>query len=140
MESDIYSILTTKYNPEQLLKRRKVISTGEKGVKYLAYIIPERETAIFQVDGEIIVEGDKCDKLVLSKNTDNERTWSAHFIELKGSDVEHAIKQIETTMKNPLFMHPTLTKRAARIVAKKFPVFVGNSINFMKFALAKNNR
>ena len=66
--NDICTELLAVHAPEQELKVRKSISTSEKGVRYTATVNPERETVVFQVDGCIICDGDKCDKLVLSKN------------------------------------------------------------------------
>lgn len=65
--NDICTELLAAHAPEQELKVRKNISTSEKGVRYTATVNPERETVVFQVDGCIICNGDKCDKLVLSK-------------------------------------------------------------------------
>jgi hypothetical protein len=44
------------------------------------------------VDGCVITEGQRCDFLLIGSNN------SEYFVELKGCDVEHAIKQLETTI------------------------------------------
>ena len=80
-----------------------------------------------QVDGCIICNGDKCDKLVLSKNPTDTKTWIGHFVELKHSDVEHAIDQLEATIRHTVFKHPSLTRKYARIVATRFPANNGNT-------------
>ena len=103
MPNDIYQTLSTRYIPEKPLKTYSSIATEEKGIHYRANIIPPRDAAMFQVDGCIITSGQKCDKLLLSKNPSNLATWFGHFIELKGTDVSHAIDQLETTIRNPLF-------------------------------------
>ena len=61
--NDICSALLAAHVPEQGLKVRKNISTSEQGVRYTASVNPERETVVFQVDGCIICQGNKCDKL-----------------------------------------------------------------------------
>lgn len=53
---------------------------------------PDRVEAIeIQVDGCEITDGLRCDYLLLIKNLEL-------FIELKGSDVRHAFKQLEASM------------------------------------------
>lgn len=125
--NDICTELLAVHAPEQELKVRKSISTSEKGVRYTATVNPERETVVFQVDGCIICDGDKCDKLVLSKNPTDTKTWIGHFVELKHSDVEHAIDQLEATIRHTVFKHPSLTRKYARIVATRFPANNGNT-------------
>ena len=46
-----------------------------------------------QVDGCTITDGIKCDKLLLSADEHEER-----YVELKGTDVMHAIDQLEATI------------------------------------------
>lgn len=46
-----------------------------------------------QVDGCTIIDGVKCDKLLLSADEHEER-----YVELKGTDVMHAIDQLEATI------------------------------------------
>lgn len=46
-----------------------------------------------QVDGCTITDGMKCDKLLLSADEHEER-----YVELKGTDVMHAIDQLESTI------------------------------------------
>ena len=46
-----------------------------------------------QVDGCALVDGDKCDNMLCSNDEREER-----YVELKGSDVPHAIVQLRTTI------------------------------------------
>lgn len=108
--TNIYDILASKFEPEKPLKVYKAISVSERGVFYLANMNPEREAVVFAVDGVIIKEGCKCDKLLLSRDTADDNSWFSHFIELKGSDVNHAIEQLEATICNPLFRNKTISK------------------------------
>lgn len=48
----------------------------------------------YKIDGNIITLGNKCDYLVL-----NDDLKTAYLIELKGSKIPHAIKQLEDTLK-----------------------------------------
>ena len=47
----------------------------------------------YKVDGNIIIDGNKCDYIVL-----NDDLKTAYLIELKGNDIHHAIKQLEDTL------------------------------------------
>lgn len=48
----------------------------------------------FQLDGEVIKNKICCDYLLLNDTKEN-----AYYIELKGSDIKHGIKQLEETAK-----------------------------------------
>lgn len=74
---------------------RKIVIARDKGEKskYIGNNDSEKLVAKYKVDGGLINNGEKCDYLVLDKN---ERI--AYFIELKGSDLIKAIKQIESTI------------------------------------------
>ncbi len=136
---DICGKLLESYSPEQPLLVRSQLSTSEKGVCYKARVNPERETIVFQVDGCIIKKNNRCDKLVLSKCSDEENHWSGHFVELKGVDVTHAVDQLEHSLKHQLFQHKTLVKKFARVVGRSFPSNSGNQefekarVRFRKF-------
>ncbi len=47
----------------------------------------------YHIDGNIIVQSESCDYLIFDVNNS-----VAYFIELKGSDLSKAIKQIDTTV------------------------------------------
>ena len=109
------------YGFDQPLLVRRKLAAKEKGVVYHANVVPERETAVFQVDGKIITEGNKCDKLVLSQEVGLKGSWRGHFIELKGTDVRHAVAQLESTINHAVFKDDSLSLKFARIVARSFP-------------------
>ena len=46
----------------------------------------------YKIDGNIIIDGNKCDYLVL-----NDDLKTAYLIELKGKDIHHAINQLDDT-------------------------------------------
>ena len=125
-DADIYEKLVADYKPEQSLQERSNISTQEKGKRYKAAVKPKRQTVVFQVDGCIVKDGCKCDKLILSKDVTDESKWYAHFIELKGHDVTHALKQLKTTLNYRIFKDPSITKRFARVVGSSYPSSAGN--------------
>ena len=116
-----------KFSPEQGLEKRKILATTEKGKTYRIVMSPARHCAVYSVDGYIIKEGDKCDKLVLVEN-DDANHWTEVFVELKGKNISHAICQLRETIKNPLFCHQSITTKWARIVGQSFPRSTGNSI------------
>lgn len=65
--------------------------------------MPSRSAA-FQIDGNIISSGKKCDKLlVVTEDSVSLNKGVATFVELKGKDISHAIDQLEGTIKNQLF-------------------------------------
>ncbi len=82
----------------------------------------------FLIDGYVIksADADKCDFVALVNHDDR---WSEIFVELKGSDIAHAVKQIEKTITAPLFKDTKRDLRRARIVtANRIPSNTGNSI------------
>lgn len=128
MNKDICAALLENYVPEQRLIRRKKISIHEKSTHYSANVDPERETVVFVVDGNIIINGDKCDRLILSKVVGVENSWYGHFIELKGVNVEHAITQLEATIRHARCNHVTLQRKFARIIGRSFPSNKANPV------------
>lgn len=124
MLSSTYEVLTSKgFLPDKGLEARRMMVTAEKGKKYSLAVTDGKESALFQVDGNIITEGLKCDKLILVKLGTDERceTWAEVFVELKGTDVQQAIDQLRTTIANKIFSHSSNKEVRARIVAVSFP-------------------
>lgn len=91
---------------------------GEKRSRYALFLNPKMEGWRYQVDGYIITDGDKCDALILVKDGDD---FAEIFVELKGSDVSHAITQLEETLKNDLFKGSDSLVRWARIAIYSYP-------------------
>lgn len=91
---------------------------SEKRSRYILSLEPKMQGWHYQVDGYIITEGDKCDALILMKDGDD---FAEVFVELKGSDVGHAITQLEETLKNDLFRDSDSLIRWARITAFSYP-------------------
>lgn len=72
---------------------RKHVSISENKKKYLLHNISEDLMAVFHVDGGMIQSNDilKCDNLILDVTS-----MKAVFIELKGTDLAHAFKQVNS--------------------------------------------
>ncbi len=120
MAENTYSALKESgYAPEQELSIRKIVATSEKGKRYHLNVSQLKRSSLFQIDGYIISEGKRCDKLVLiEKAKDN---WAEIFVELKGVDIASGIEQLKACLENPLFKHLTNKELRARIVAQSFP-------------------
>ena len=106
------------YDPEGILSVRNEIALQESGIRYVLKIDGGRRSAYYQIDGNVITVGARCDKMILVEEGNQ---WDQLFIELKGKDVLHAISQLETTIANPLLSHDSICNKYARIVAKAFP-------------------
>ena len=109
------------------LGERKIVSTSEKGKTYKITFTVIKPSAVYTIDGNIITDGDRCDKLVLIQSNIIQNKWIEVFVELKGTDVDHAVKQLKATIDKPIFKHNTIEKRWVRIVAQSFPRNTGNS-------------
>lgn len=90
----------------------------EKRSKYVLSLDPPMEGWRYQVDNYIITEGDKCDALILVKEGGD---VAEVFVELKGSDVSHAITQLEETLKHSLFKDNDFLSRWGRIAVYSYP-------------------
>lgn len=115
------------FEAETFLGERKIVSTSEKGKTYRVKFTEVKPSAVYTIDGNIIEEGNKCDKLVLIQSDVPQNKWLEIFVELKGKNVDHAIEQLKATVDNPIFQHRTIEQRWARIVAQSFPRNTGNS-------------
>lgn len=109
------------------LGERKIVSTSEKGKTYKITFTVIKPSAVYTIDGNIITDGDRCDKLVLVQSNITQNKWIEIFVELKGKDVDHAVTQLKATIDNPVFKHKTIEKLWARIVAQSYPKNTGNS-------------
>lgn len=120
--------------PEQKWVVRKKVSVGEKGQNYIVVFSSEQMSAVYAIDGGIIKDKKilKCDKLILASLVNEQ--WFELFVELKGRDIKHAIEQVESTLKNPLF-HDVVAIRQSRIIGRNIPHNTGRSIT----EIAKKN-
>lgn len=115
------------FTPEKIKDACEKMSFEERGVKYVMEFNPPVDCVAYAVDGNIIKGTgiDKCDKLVFAQSA---KRLSSIFVELKGSDVAHAIKQLEATINHPLFSKNRTDRIVARIVSRKMPANAGNSV------------
>lgn len=116
------------YEAEKTIAKCEKISLKERSTVYVLQMVPKMDCAAYQVDGYIIkgADKDKCDKLVLAANDNNEMV--SVFVELKGSDVAHAVKQLDATLSYPLFARNRTKWTKARVVANKIPSNTGRSV------------
>lgn len=106
------------FAPSLEWSRRKCISISENNVRYTAEVIGGRDSAAYQIDGCVIAGNElKCDKLVLSVDAAAD-CGTAVFVELKGRDVAHAIKQLEATLCHPFFRPLPGKKDKGRVRAR----------------------
>ena len=129
-EAEIETIINTNlksYKADAPLSERKIVSTSEKGKSYRIKFSEIKPSAVYTIDGKIITEGDRCDKLVLVESNTSQNKWIEVFVELKGKDVDHAVTQLKATIDEPVFKHKTIEKLWARIVAQSYPKNTGNS-------------
>ena len=77
--------------------KQKIIVCEENRQKYIANNVNNNRVFKYNIDGDILPSGSsqlRCDFLV-----ENETKKNAYLIELKGKNVEHAIDQINATVR-----------------------------------------
>ena len=76
--------------------KQPIIVSREEKKEHRAINQKKNNVSQYKIDGEVIQNNSmKCDYLVL-----NENKKEAYLIELKGSDISHAIDQLEATEKD----------------------------------------
>ena len=87
---------------EEIRKDTKIVITdpgsGNNRSKFRIENPQRLEVRVIQVDDCVIKEELRCDYLVIVPGKDKSSDSQEIYFELKGSDVEHAIKQIATTI------------------------------------------
>ncbi len=130
MTESLHTVLSRTYSPRLSLAERENLSIRETNTTYKLSFGKRRQSVAYQVDGNIIKEGNKCDFLILARQdiTENdEEKWKSIFVELKGKDVLHALAQLDATLDNKIFKHSSVNEVHARIVAKSFPANNANT-------------
>ena len=83
--------------------KQKTIVSQENGRKHIAHNDHSCDVFQYRIDGDIIPPSTgeaRCDYIVeIDKSTKSQTKRSAYLIELKGTDLNHAIDQIEATLK-----------------------------------------
>lgn len=113
--------------PEQPWKVRKHTTVSESGQRYEASFIPDYMSAIYGIDGGVIKDKTicKCDKLLLVDRGENGLVGI--FVELKGQNMNHAIKQLEDTLNHSLFKNAVIEVKHARVIGRRIPKNAANS-------------
>lgn len=116
-KSSTYENLERQGYPAELpLEGRDKFACKEQGCSYRLKGIAEYDSICYAVDGVIVTDNTpRCDKLLLIK-LDRDK-WVRIFIELKGSNIAHALEQILCTLRNPIFKHHADEENRARVIA-----------------------
>lgn len=130
MAESLHTVLSRTYQPKLSLAERENLSIKETKTIYRLSFGKRRQTVAYQIDGNIITEGNKCDYLILAKQDacgDREEKWKSIFVELKGKDVLHALLQLDATLDKEILKHSSVNEVHAKIVAKSFPANTANT-------------
>lgn len=114
-------LVSLGYHPEMVMADRNSLSITEEGKRYQLELSSRYPTVCFCIDDQIITTGIRCDKLVLVDSRSDAPSWIEIFVELKGTNVMHAVDQLRETIKNNIFSHPSNKIVLARIVASSYP-------------------
>lgn len=98
----------------EFFDNRRIVNVEENSRKFVGINSKQKPFVLYRVDGCIIVGGQKCDFLLF-----NCSELIAYLIELKGSDLKHAVSQINITLNHLLGNLVDFTKINARIVLTK---------------------
>lgn len=104
--------------PEKCLlqTKDKLIVFKEKKSKLIFENEKQNEYNKITVDGCVITRGDRCDNLLESCQFSDQ-----YFIELKGSDSSHAIKQLKATFEQLLSNKESIKKMAFIVFSNSTP-------------------
>lgn len=120
--------------------RQKIIISRDPRNRQQHIAINQDRSEIYQyrIDGEVIKEGQRCDFLLW-----NEEKSQVYFIELKGSDLEKALAQIEQTEYKLRTRCPNVFDKCMlnyRVVLNKMPPHALYSNKVKKFKKEHGNR
>lgn len=73
-------------------EQQAMIVSSEQGRQHRAINSDRCFVTRYQIDGAAIQTGLSCDYLLINKDKS-----AAYLVELKGTDIEHAVDQLETT-------------------------------------------
>jgi hypothetical protein len=118
----------SNFLPYKKLYVRNEVSVQENSTRYVLNMKPSKECAVYKVDDGIIkgTDTDKCDYFFWIRTSMN--SDAGIFVELKGHDVPHAVKQLEATLKYPLFAMNKCDSTYARIISNRIPSNTGSSV------------
>lgn len=95
-----------KYPFNSNLHKKKIFKLKENKSEIIFKNPQRKEIEEVIVDGWVIVTWIRCDYMLI------EDSWSEHFIELKGSNIPHAIKQLVATFKKLSVCYKTHPKKS----------------------------
>lgn len=118
-------------------ERAPVIVSRDRGgaQTHIAYNNRHSVVTHYQIDGVVITNGNRCDYLLI-----NEDTETAYLIELKGSDLVWAAKQLESTEKALASQLAKYKNKQYRIVANKCKTQEIRSSEFLKYKMRWGKR
>jgi len=114
--------------------KNNIISVSENRRKFIILNNSKFLVNEVKVDGCYILNGAKCDFLFEVINSKLEEVF---YVELKGSDISHAVEQLEATILKCLSIHKDISRKCF-IVASKFPKSGTSSQVMKKKFLSKN--
>jgi len=116
-------------------ERQKIIVSRDTGQKreHRAINVSLSRVTHYQIDGVVITTGNKCDFLLI-----NEESLKAYLIELKGSDLSKAVKQLEST-EHALKEELSYYKLLFRIVVSKARTHAIEGVTFKAFKEKKKD-
>jgi hypothetical protein len=103
-----------RYKTCSKITNNKKVSLEENKSKIVFHNQSQKDLELVKVDGCLITDGLRCDYLIIEDNN------FEHFVELKGCDVSHAIKQLTASFK--LSVCSKTHEKKAYIVSSRCPV------------------
>ena len=101
-----------------------IATATEKGKTYRMINDFKYSVTKVRIDGGVFTQTLCCDFLFLTRTVTNNKfkNESAYLIELKGTNVKHAIDQIESTIKKLKFTNKEFILKARIVAAKGIPL------------------
>src|SRR5947209_8726499 len=97
------------------LRLRRIAISGKRTTTLYLLNPTERRVEQILVDGCAITEGERCDWLVRLEDATSK---TEIYIELKGSDVYHAVEQLRATIEKLSVDRASLSKRSYIVFAR----------------------
>ena len=111
--------------------KRKILKVEENSRKFEGINAKQKPFELYRVDDCLITEGQRCDYLLLNCSEE----LVAYLIELKGSDLIHAVRQIDTTLSQFSNELKDFKKINARVVLTKVNTPDYQSPELVKFKM-----
>jgi hypothetical protein len=104
----------------------KIAMASEKGKTYRMVNSSKYHVTKIHIDGGVFTQTLSCDFLFLTHSFDNDKfkNHSAFLVELKGTNVKHAVNQIDNTIKIMNFARNEFVLQARIVASKGMPLHV----------------